>query len=372
MAQPLAIALAVRVAVFFFGSAGAKLLAVVPFPGALLTWMQKDALWYTSVARIGYYYFPTDASSVNFFPLYPAAIWLVQHVTALVYGDQAQAYLLAGMIVSWACFLAAAVVLYRLVWDRFGQATAYLTLLLIAVFPFSLFYGAAYTESPFLLLAVLAFLGIERENWWLAGICSLLAGAVRPTGVFIGAAVIVTYGLDWLRTRHRLRGDLLALALTPLGTLGYFAYCWVRWGDPLAYAKTSAAGWDGGHLRLTGVVNALTVLAHPGSWFSAYHLVVLYAMYVLAWVGCLIACYWVWRMLGIPYALYTFASAMIPLLDFTRLDALGRYMSVLFPVFIVLAYALRNRPVLRDVVIITFTLFLGVCTVAFTSNVGVS
>lgn len=95
-------------------------------------------------------------------------------------------------------------------------------------------------------------------------------------------------------------------------------------------------------------------------------------MYVLAWVGCLIACYWVWRMLGISYAIYTFASAVIPLLDFTRLDALGRYMSVLFPVFIVLAYALRNRPVLRDVVIIIFTLFVGVCAVAFTLNVGIS
>lgn len=372
MAPPLAIALAVRVVVFFFGSLGAKLLVVEPFPGALLAWMQKDALWYTSIARIGYWYLPTDASSVNFFPLYPAAIWLVQHVTGLVYHDQAQSYLLAGMIVSWACFLAAAVALYRLVWDRFGQTTAYLAVLLIAVFPFSFFYGAAYTEAPFLLLAALAFLGIERGNWWLAGICSLLAGALRPTGVFIGAAVIVAYGLDWLRTRHRVRWDVFALALTPLGTLAYFAYCWARWGDPLAYAKTSAAGWGGGGIHLGGFVNALSVLAHPGSWFSGYHLVALYAMYVLAWVGSLIACYWIWRMLGIPYAVYTFASAIVPLLDFTRLDALGRYVSVLFPVFIVLAYALRNRPVLRDVVIITFTLFLGICTVAFTSNVGIS
>lgn len=265
MASPLAIALAVRVAVFFFGSLSAKLIESVPFPGVLLAWMRKDAIWYTNIAHFGYYYIPTDKSSVNFFPLYPAAIWLVQHVTGLVYHDQAQAYLLAGMIVSWTCFFAAAVALYRLVWDRLGQPTAYLAVLLIAVFPFSLFYGAAYTESPFLLLAVLAFLGIERENWWLAGICSLLAGAVRPTGVFIGAAVIAAYGLDWLRTRHRLRWNVLALALTPLGTLGYFAYCWVRWGDPLAYAKTSAVGRGAGHMQLTGIVNALTVLAHPGS-----------------------------------------------------------------------------------------------------------
>lgn len=371
MVPPLAIALAVRVMVFFFGSLGAKLIVAESFPGALLAWMQKDALWYTSIAHIGYWYVPTDASSVNFFPLYPAAIWLVQHITGLVYGQQAQAYLLAGMIVSCVCFLAAAVVLYRLVWDRFGQPTAYLAVLLIAVFPFSLFYGAAYAESPFLLLAVLAFLGVERKSWWLAGICALLAGAVRPNGVFVSVAVIVAYGLDWLRTRHRLRWDVLSLALTPLGTLGYFAYCWARWGDPLAYEKTRAAGW-GGHTGLTGVDNALMVLVHPGSWFTAYHLVALYAMYVLAWVGSLAACYWVWRMLGIPYAVYTLTSAVVPLLDLTRLDGLGRYVSVLFPVFIVLAYALRNRPVLRDVVIITFTLLLGVCTVAFTNNVGVS
>lgn len=370
MSPPLAIALAVRVVVFVFGSVGAKM-GVAPFPGILLTWMQKDAWEYTDIAHFGYSIVPANGASPNFFPLYPAAIWLVQHATGLIYGDRPQSYLLAGQIVSWACFLAAAIALYRLVCDRFGQSTAYLAVLLIAVFPFSLFYGAAYTESPFLLLAVLAFLGIERENWWQAGICSLLAGAVRPTGVLVGAAVIVAYGLDWLRVRHRLRWDVLALALTPLGTLAYFGYCWVRLGDPLAYAKASA-GWGGGSMHISGIVSALTLLVQPGTWFTSDHLTILHLMFVLAWVGSLVACYWIWRLLGIPYALYTFAGAVVPLLDFTRLESLGRYMSVLFPVFIVLAYALRNKPMLRDVVIITFTLFLGICTVAFTSNIGIS
>ena len=96
---------------------------------------------------------------------------------------------------------------------------------------------------------VVAFLGIERGNWWLAATGALFAGASRPTGLIVGLAVVVAYLLDWIRTGHRLRWDVLALVLTPLGVVAFFVYCWLHFGDPFAYMKASEFGWHG-HFQL--------------------------------------------------------------------------------------------------------------------------
>jgi len=53
---------------------------------------------------------------------------------------------------------------------------------LLAAFPFAYFFGALYTESLFLLLALLAFYAIERQKWGLAACMAFVAGATRPTG----------------------------------------------------------------------------------------------------------------------------------------------------------------------------------------------
>lgn len=370
MAAPLAIALTVRVLVFAAGSVGARLAGQGGFQGILRTWQQRDANWYVRIAAEGYTYPPIAHFSANFFPLYPLAIHVVGFVTTHL--SHSNGYLIAGMLIAWAAFLAACVALYRLVADRFGASVAYLAVLLLSVFPFSFYYGTAYTESLYLLLALLAFLGIERGNWWLAGAAAGIASATRPTGLFIALTVVAAYALDWLRTRHALRWDVLALALTPLGTAVYALYCLVTFGDPFAYAKASETIWHGGHLQLAAVQLLLTTLAHPGAWFHGYHLAVLNAFYSFGLLVFLAACYPVWRLLGAPYALFAVVSCVAPVLDFPTLNSTGRYLSVIFPVFIVLAYALRERPLWRDLTLVAMAAFLGIFALGFAGGYGLS
>lgn len=371
MAAPLAIALSARVMVYAAGTVGARLAAHGGvFHGILSSWQQRDANWYVRIASNGYTYSTTGPSSVNFFPLYPLAMHLLGIVTTHL--SHSNGYLLAGMLISWVAFLAASVVLYRLVADRFGVSVAYSSVLLLGMFPFSFYYGTAYTESLYLLFVLLAFLGIERRNWWLSGAATGLASAARPTGLIVALAVATAYGLDWLRTRHALRWDVLALALTPLGLAFYAIYCQFRFGDPFAYAKASEIGWQGGHLQLGAVKQLVVILTHPGNWFHSTHQAVLYATYSLALLAFLAACYPVWHLLGAPYALYALLSCVVPVLNFDRLNSTGRYLSVIFPVFIVLAYALRERPLWRDVTLIGFTIFLGIFAMAFAGGYGLS
>ena len=365
--RPLALALAIRLLVLVTGVAGARLIGSKVFSGVLKTWLQKDAIWYINIASKGYFYQNGFPISANFFPLYPLSISILQHVTGLFMTSDS--YLLAGMIVSWAAFLAACVLLFRLVADRFGNQMAYLTVLLLGIFPYSLFFGTPYTESLYLLCVVVAFLGIERGNWWLAATGALFAGATRPTGLIVGLAVVVAYLLDWIRTGHRLRWDVLALVLTPLGVVAFFVYSWLHFGDPLAYMKASALGWHG-HFQLGAIRGAAHILRHPQLWLQTGQnfLTLIYVLLTLAFLA---LCYPIYRLLGASYLVYSVLSCIAPVIEFPQIKSSGRYLSVIFPAFIVLAYALRNRPILRDVTLVGFTLLLALAVTGFTASYGV-
>jgi hypothetical protein len=216
--------------------------------------------------------------------------------------------------------------------------------------------------------ALLAFLGIERGNWWLAGAGALLAGATRPTGLVVGAAVLLAYLVDWLRTRHRLRWDILSLGLMPLGVVAFAIYSWFHFGNPFAYVVASSQNW-GEHLQTAGIKFLIFVLTHPHAWIHSSLLNFVYALLI---VGVLAACYPIYRLLGPSYLVFAFLSCVLPILEFSSLKSTGRYVSVIFPVFILLAYALSKRPALRDMTIIGFAVLLAVCVTGFAGGYGFS
>lgn len=368
MMTPLAIAAVVRVLLFVVADIGCNLVAPTKFSGALRIWYKMDGGWYVAIAQGGYSYSETGQSSVNFFPLYPLAIHLIQPLAQLI--SYQSSYILAGLVISWLAFAAVCVLLYGLALDRFDQKTAYGAVLLLAIFPFSFFYGAIYTESLYLVLVLAAFLGIERRRWWLAAGAAALAGATRSPGIIVGACVVLVYGLDWLRTGHSLRRDVLALVLTPLGTVAYLVYCWMRFHDPFVYVKANQIGWQGGHMQTGATLMAANILLHPAAGLRGggdFDLIIRTVNVVLLPLF-IVALLPIARLLGLPYVIYALASFALPLTVFSTVDGLGRYLSVIFPVFLVGAYTLRNRPHLRDFVCISSVAFLTVLTVLFVAN----
>ena len=371
MALPLGMAFAVRFGLFFLGSVAFRLLAAGPFPGALAIWNRWDAVWYVGIAQNGYYYSPIDQSSANFFPLLPSLIWLLGQPLRLL--GAADPYLWAGMLISWAAFLAAAVILYRLVLARFDSATAYGTVLLLSIYPFGYFFGAPYTESIFLLLVLLTFLALEQHRWWPAGLAALLASATRSPGLILWICIALAYGLDWWERGKPIKlaelRNALALALPPLGTIAYMVYCWWVFDAPLAYVTTSEIGWQRGHLRLDGLLQGIQLLAQPWTWIGMGDLKLLlfgiYAVLTVAFLGSLPA---IWRMLGPVYTLYAVAGMLLPILTTTSMVSQGRYLSVVFPTFIVTAYSLRDRPLLREALVIAGAVLLTLFSILFVLN----
>jgi Gpi18-like mannosyltransferase len=203
-----------------------------PLLQSLTSW---DGWWYLGIVRDGYHAAPMAGGyhDYAFLPLYPM---LVRLLAWPVPGWEG----LVAVVVANVCFAVAIVLLIRLTEPRFGRDVAYRSAGLMALFPFSAAFSMAYAESLFMVLALGAFLAIERKRVLVAGVLLALATVTRLQGAVL---VIPMAWLLWEnagRPRPSLRWA--ALLLGPLAALAAFA--WVIWltGDAGAYGSAQA-GW---------------------------------------------------------------------------------------------------------------------------------
>ncbi|HET8851160.1 MAG TPA: mannosyltransferase family protein, partial [Ktedonobacteraceae bacterium] len=209
------------------------------------SWNRWDAANYVRIAQFGY----QRVYDTAFLPLFPLLISAIAHLLG------SWSYLLVGMILSNAALLGSLFVIYQLAVEVQGEQVAQRTLIYLCIFPTAFFFFAAYNESLFLLLTSGAFLAMRRQRWWLAGILGMLAATTRPAGLFLD--VIYLWELWASResvaaARQRIWLRLLPILLIPLGLIGYCVYCWMTFGNPVAFvtvqshwARQLAWPWQG-------------------------------------------------------------------------------------------------------------------------------
>jgi hypothetical protein len=332
------------------------------FPGSsvLEGWYRFDGGWYRYIAENGYFF--TDASQqspVAFFPAYPLAMRVVDAIV----GDP----ILAGMIVTFACGLGAAVLFHAWTRDRFDEATARTALLVLLLYPYAWFlFGAVYGDALFLVAAIGAFVLLERDRPVLAGLAGAVATATRPVGlaVVVGLVLLALARRGgwrrWRDLRARDAGVLLSLG----GLVGWCVFLWVRFGDPLLFSRIQGAqGWDQGDgprtwfkvtffqrlknlpLWLSDAVMG-TNTHHPNPWTeSAYSLGVI--LQALCLLGAIALVPLVVRRLGWAYGAYVLTLVLIPLLGTKDFQGVGRYVLAAFPCFAVVGQRLAVRSLLR-------------------------
>lgn len=326
-----------------------------------------DAVWYLSIANYGYE--SADSPRHAFFPLYPL---LARGVGELGGGGEA-AILLGAYAVALAAFLLALVLLYRLTALELGRRAAWPALLLLCTFPASLYFGAPYSESVFLLCSVGAFYAARTGSWAWAGVAAAGASATRSAGVLLLLPLVVLY---LQQSGRRLRLDFLWLALAPAGLAAYAAYLGFAYGDPLSFSHVQEfwnrdfAGplvgvWDGAAAAFDGVRQLLSGAREPVYFDAAggdplrvaVQNVVLFGFLCFAIAGAV----GVLRRLPLAYGLYVVAALMLPLsypVAAQPLMSLPRFVAVLFPIFMWLgAYCEERR--LTDRVAVASAVALG-------------
>jgi hypothetical protein len=207
-----------------------------PLSGDFLDCLARfDGQHYRRSCVEGYSYDPNQRSPVAFFPAYPLlARWLMQ---ILPCRTEAALLLVAHV------FLAGAFVLLSAYCrQRFGREAPQIVdsiLLSFGLFPTTLFFRMAYSESVFVTLTLLVLLGIERRwpLWLIASLVGLATGT-RPVGVALVAVFLLHL---WNCSPNAKRFLVSCLSLLPLscwGLLAYVAFQFIAFDEPLAFAKT--------------------------------------------------------------------------------------------------------------------------------------
>ncbi len=292
-----------------------------------------DSNWYFSIIKNGYQPssdLRTVYSNMAFFPLYPYLVkslgWLGLHLPDGYYA-------LVGLLLSNLCFLAAMLLLYRLIVVSLGfsEAAARRALVLLFVFPAGFFFSSFYPESLFLLLAVAGFTFAMQEKWLPAGICAALAVLTKSQGVLLAIA------LAWLYMEKRnwkllqIRPSAAWLGLAPLALLAHFYYLYLKSGRILALFDAMAA-WGRNQSIFS---NPFQNLASPVLDVFKIDLVIL-----ILFLLCSLYLLWKWPVKA--FGIFALTLCLLPI--FTGLlVSVSRYLVIVFPVFILLGEKLERR-----------------------------
>jgi hypothetical protein len=328
-----------------------------------------DAGWYLDIAVNGYRWqgVPYKQQNVAFFPAFPMAM---RATGALLGGwrpgirpiEQNKIVLIGGWLFGIAAFWYALVYVYRWSEARAGPTIARASVMLLAVYPFAVFFSAPYTEGLYLLTAVAAFFHFERQEWGRAAMWGLVSGMVRPNGALLALPLAIlaarTWRLDALRRFPP--AFWLALAAPGAGLLAYALFIRQLTGRLSAWSDVQAA-WGRTYQVTTWVGLELTRMTEHG--------IIAYPenapLTMLNGAAALMALLLLWRVgraLGLSYVVFVLVN-LLPAIVSGGLMSVGRFTSTLFPLFFALAIVVPDRQLTGWIV--TFSVLQGLFAALF-------
>lgn len=318
---PLVVAVASRIfsalLLLTFANQATGLPLLTPY---LSPFVAYDGQWYLHIAATGYHATALQAAALAgghhdfaFYPGWPLLIRIVS-LNALLPIDLT-AVMLANFL-----FVLAAIAVYRLFADRFGDRAALWGILLLCFNPTAYVFSMAYTEGLFILIAALYFLSrYGRTSPVLAAVSVL----TRVSGLAIAASAAVMFVVG--------RAPRVRLALICVAVAGAFAawwiYIWQLTGNFMGWLDGSAS-WSK-YTSITAIARDL-VLDTPAE-------VARLAFIVLMILGCLLL-----LRRHLDLAIYGLVAIAMTLIG-APAGSMPRHAMVAFPAFGAIAYRLGPR-----------------------------
>jgi hypothetical protein len=337
--------------------------------------VRADGPNYQEVAEHGYSYDPKTFSNVAFFPAYPLTARWLHRISGL-------STVWSLLIVSNGFCLAAFLLMSAYLRQRRqspGEPSDMenFAVLAMGLLPMTFFFRMPYSETMFLSLAILSIYGISR-NWPLAIIAMIvgLATATRPVGI---ALLLPLAWHVWKTsgTKSRaIRRLIYALPLACWGLLGFMLFQYIRFGQPLAFAQTQE------NINPIPMLDKLLALlswepireaynpTSPAYWKGGqnYSPSCLFSMQFfnpIYWIGAvlLIGLGWWNRWLTIYETLLSVPLLAIPYVTLgheVAMNSQARYVTVVFPIYIVMGKIMARLPLLVSAAILALSgFFLG-------------
>ncbi len=338
------------------------------FRSAMMRWPREDepvfashfATWdgahYLSLSEVGY---GPGVRSDAFYPLYPL---LIRWTSAVTGGN----HLVAAMVLANTMSLAAWVLFFLIARRRFGEPTAFWATVFMLVYPGALFYQFAYSESVFLLLVMVVWLGLERRRYGWMAVGGFLLPLSRAIGLFcllpIAWHLVTRHPLGWMRRlgtdcwdlssdtdvssgpAERTSAAYYGLLLLPVA--GWLVYLGLmRYWTGNAFEGMAAQRYWGAHSigNLVNVPKFVIGLFNPTDWHAfrgslldrCLFIVLLYALPVI------------WR-LGKDMIVWVYVLGIMPAMSGT-FTSFTRYEATVFPLFLAMAvfFGVKKREWMR-------------------------
>lgn len=216
---------------------------------------RNDSYWYETISTNGHSKITPDQlgsceedkleqSYYAFFPAYPAIIGSMMVVTGLSFNIIAFVF---------SCVFSSILVLtfYKFLLKYSGsENVAFISSILLFIFPFHYYFSVYYTEAMFLLFLIAAFISIDSNKMISFSVFSAILVLVRPNGLFM----LVPLWLYYLEKNNiqNIKGafefiksyssHIIYFSVPVLVFVGYCFYLKIMTGDFFAY-KTAQAGW---------------------------------------------------------------------------------------------------------------------------------
>ena len=306
-----------------------------------------DSYWFLNIVREGYHFVgPVEQihnvtaggieTNVTPFPLYPMLMKL-----GGVFADPSW----VGFVISQIALIISFRLLFSLARIDFDRGTSQLAVWLFAVVPWGYAYSAIYSEAVFFGLLVGAILATRHNRLLLGGLLGMFACLARLPGILIAAPIFIEGVAFWRAGKSGRLRVIVAAGLVPFGALLYFTYLWFLTGEPNAYF----VGQQGWHKEL------VVPWSHLYLWLSVDSLD---AQHVLD-IGCTVFSIGVliigFKRVRRSYWIYALLSVLL-LLSSSYLLGLPRYLSAVFPIYLILAELGSRRPAIARLVFISFSM----------------
>ncbi|MGH7881369.1 MAG: hypothetical protein ACREN8_00420 [Candidatus Dormibacteraceae bacterium] len=187
-----------------------------------------DALYYFDIMRYGYgalpVGWPPSLYRAGFFPLYP-------YLGKILGGSDWALLVLSNFF-----FYGSLVLFYKLAKRNLDEERSSLSVWLIALFPWSIFFSYPYTESLFLFLTLASFIFMEKGNWFLAALFSGATAMTRFGGIILSLPLLSQF---WQKPRRLI---ILVAAVSPVIGLVLVGLIEMhQMGDPIGFYHAEVA-----------------------------------------------------------------------------------------------------------------------------------
>lgn len=323
----------------------------VKYDSLARTLTQWDGQHYLSIARDGYVKFPCDANpddicgNTGWFPLYPIVGWLLS-LTGMPVG-------FAMIATSWLALLVALLLLFNLLKTKFDNRTAIVSIGALLLFPSAFYYLTVFPYSLSLLLTIIVFRMIERQQYSYLWLPVALLTISYPSGVVIGLPILWILLRDWRASPVSDRLKLCAsLASIGVALLLYFTYNWIVFDDFWLYVHIQSKSYYAHQTAfpLIPIIESLSTLPY-------YH-----PVFITLLFGFGGAVLFITRKIGAPWLIYLFGILLFtPTMGTT--DCYYRHIIVAFPLSVMVGTALNSG--WRSRLVIPWLVLSGFLAVAF-------